>query len=87
MQVGLVLMGLLIGVSIGRLPRDRDLWLPLLILMSPLLFPLGWFAVWAFHINHTYVHAVLSVMVLVVLFALEKIRLAQLANAQVSQAH
>ena len=87
MQVGLVLMGLLIGVSIGRMPWNRDLWLPLLILISPLLFPLGWFAVWAFHINHTYVHAVLSVMVLVVLFALEKIRTAQSVNAQLSQAN
>lgn len=87
MQVGLVLMGLLIGVSIGRMPWNRGLWLPLLIFISPLLFPLGWFAVWAFHINHTYVHAVLSVMVLVVLFALEKIRLAQSANAQLSQAN
>jgi len=87
MQVGLVLMGLLIGVSIGKLSWNRTLWVPFLILISPLVFPLGWFAVWAFHINHTYVHAVPSVMVLVILFALEKIRLSQEQSPQISQAN
>ena len=85
MQAGLVLMGLLIGVSIGKLTWNRTLWTPFLILISPLVFPLGWFAVWAFHINHTYVHAVPSVMVLVILFALEKIRLSQAQGPQISQ--
>ena len=87
MQAGLVLMGLLIGVSIGKLTWNRTLWIPFLILISPLVFPFGWFAVWAFHINHTYVHAVPSVMVLVILFALEKIRLSQEQSPQFSQAN
>ena len=86
MQAGLVLMGLLTGVSIGRLRWNRTLWVPFLIVLSPLVFPLGWFAVWAFHINHTYVHAVPSVMVLVILFALERIRLSEEQNAQLGSA-
>ena len=75
MQTGLILMGLLVGVSIGRMSWNGKLGIPFLILISPLAFPLAWFSVWAFHIIHTYVHAVPSVMVLTILFALEKIRL------------
>jgi hypothetical protein len=85
MQVGLVAMGLLLGISIGKLSWNRSLIRPMLVLMSPLVFPLAWFAVWAFHINHTYVHAVPSVMVLTVLFAVEKVRLSQ--NTESDAAH
>jgi hypothetical protein len=86
MQVGLVAMGLLIGISIGKLAWHRGLIRPILVLLLPLVFPLGWFAVWAFHINHTYVHAVPSVMVLTVLFAIEKVRLAQGTDANTAAA-
>jgi hypothetical protein len=78
-------MGLLLGISIGKLSWNRSLIRPMLVLMSPLVFPLAWFAVWAFHINHTYVHAVPSVMVLTVLFAVEKVRLSQ--NTESDAAH
>lgn len=87
MQAGLVLMGLLIGVSIGKLTWNRTLWTPFLILISPLVFPLGWFAVWAFHINHTYVHAVPSFMLLTALFALEQVRASTSTSEHTPQAN
>jgi len=76
MQVGLIVMGLIIGASIGSQMSATRRRSTLLINLAPLIYPLGWLSAFAFHTNHTYVHAVLAMMLMLVLFAFEQNRLA-----------
>ena len=74
MQVGLVLFALVLGWSLAKCSgnpfSDRRTWLTL----SPSLIGIGWLLVWAWHTPHLYVHAVPSIILLNILFAVEAAR-------------
>ena len=75
MQVGLIVTTLLIGASWGRQLATSINWATVGIWISPVVYPLVWLSIFAFHTNHTYVHAVLSMALLLVLYSLEMARL------------
>jgi hypothetical protein len=74
MQIGLMAAFLVMGWSLGR-GAYRGLKRPeVLISLTPIGFGLAWLAVWAGHTNHTFVHTLLSCMLLNVMFAIELAR-------------
>jgi len=82
MQVGLVAMALLIGASWGRQLVNSVNLVNVGIWISPIVYPIVWLSVFAFHTNHTYVHAVLSIVLLLVLYSLEMARLSNQGSPQ-----
>ena len=74
MQIGLMAFFLVLGWSLARGGARSLLTSRSLVSLSPTLFGIGWLIVWANHSNHTYVHAVIGVMMLVLLFASETAR-------------
>lgn len=71
MQFGLMVFFLVLGWSLAKGGARSLLSHSSLIAFSPALLGLGWLVVWANHTNHTYVHAVLGILLLVLLFASE----------------
>lgn len=74
MQIGLMAFFLVLGWSLARGGARNFTTRRALIALSPATLGVAWLIVWANHSNHTYVHAVLGLLLLVVLFASEVAR-------------
>jgi len=74
MQIGLMAFFLVLGWSLARGGARNFTTRKALIALSPAALGVAWLIVWANHSNHTYVHAVLGLLLLVVLFASEVAR-------------
>ena len=74
MQIGLFIFAMIFGWSLAKggaaFWRSKCAW----IALCPALFGLVWMTVWAWHTNHTFVHAVPGVLLLIALFSSEVAR-------------
>lgn len=74
MQIGLMVFFLILGWSLAKGGARGLLRREALVALSPGLFGIGWIIVWSNHSNHTYVHGVLGVLLLMGLFGSEMAR-------------
>ena len=74
MQVGLMAFYLVLGWSLARGGARLLVTAKSVVALSPAAFGIAWLVVWANHSNHTYVHAVLGILLLVILFGSEVAR-------------
>jgi hypothetical protein len=74
MQAGLMVFFAILGWSLARGGARNFLSKPALVALSPSLLGVTWIAIWAGHTNHTFVHVLLAMMLLNVLFASETSR-------------
>lgn len=74
MQIGLMAFFFVLGWSLACGGAHAFFTPRSLIALSPGILGVAWLVVWANHSNHTYVHGVLGVILLVVLFASEAAR-------------
>jgi hypothetical protein len=90
MQVGLMLFFLVLGWSLARGGASGYFSKAALVSLSPTIIGISWLLVWATHTNHTFVHVLLAMILLNVLFASEvgravsRCRLASIDPAQES---